>query len=532
MKRCLGIAGLIITALLASCSSGGGGSGIGGTGRAILGPVIDANVRLFDAFDPFEATLCETTTRDGNSIDNAGVIDIPSNCFSNDELYVIEVTGGEDIDADDDGVRDATSTPVNGSFHAILTGQQITENNWKVTPITDLAYRLVRSLLLSSDREQILQALDQTATVLVTEDLTGDGVIDHRDLAIWHTRLNAASFALGEERLQQLIEQIQIGPQAPPAPGADVTGQLLLPGNANAFVIDGETLWASTSEGVFNVNLSDPQNPVLESSVEVFNLGVDLAVRENQLLIAANDQGLIVFDISDPLFPALSTTFKPDNMVLAGAVTVAGDTTALTSVNTDVRVHVTTLDLSSETVTPIADQAYTGIFDARAIDSDTSIFLRILNLAPDLTVSLQLQAMDISNPEAPRLTDSITLDESIDVEGENEPFDLIFTDQQQLYWTDDNCLNQADILPGEPALIAQPPRCLAIPRPFSISQGMALIKEGTDISVYPINGNDMLGQPLNISSAILQMQIHNGHIITLTRRQGLLIAPLPGAGEP
>jgi hypothetical protein len=98
-------------------------------------------------------------------------------------VYFLVVSGGMDIDANDDGVTDAAPRPKTGSLRAIISGQSIRDGDFRVNVVTEIAYQGVADALLSGAGDaEILKRLDGLARQLLSGDLNGDGIVDNEDL--------------------------------------------------------------------------------------------------------------------------------------------------------------------------------------------------------------------------------------------------------------------------------------------------------------------------------------------------------------
>ncbi len=106
-----------------------------------------------------------------------------------DRLYLVTASGGEDSDGDGDAQEDEQFTAVSGSWHAILTGSQLLESGYQVSPLTEAAYQWLAGSLASLSDAEILWNLGRAAQVLV-EDVNDDQQVDYLDLAAWNTLLH------------------------------------------------------------------------------------------------------------------------------------------------------------------------------------------------------------------------------------------------------------------------------------------------------------------------------------------------------
>ena len=125
------------------------------------------------------------------------------------------VSGGFDIDADDDGQLDETPAQFTGRFHTLLTGDQMVSGEAKATVLTEAAYQNVRYLLATkSSQENIAKTLDNSTQYLLKQDLNNDGSIDHLDLSVWHPRLDRESTKSSLEQLELLVQNLSTAQHA------------------------------------------------------------------------------------------------------------------------------------------------------------------------------------------------------------------------------------------------------------------------------------------------------------------------------
>jgi len=127
---------LIMLMFLTGCGGGNSDGGSGDnpaevvTGLALLGPLSGAEVAVYQ-YDDLDNPIYSTTTSESTVISEAGLFDVPENSLQDSMLYVIAISGGQDIDADDDGVIDALPTDNIGTLHMAATGSQLKANTSK-----------------------------------------------------------------------------------------------------------------------------------------------------------------------------------------------------------------------------------------------------------------------------------------------------------------------------------------------------------------------------------------------------------------
>ncbi|MHC4859597.1 MAG: LVIVD repeat-containing protein, partial [Planctomycetota bacterium] len=270
--RYLKKAGGLLSGLAKLMAKVGEGDGSGppvdpgaGKGRAILGPIAGARVEIHPLANLEGGPIFVGTTTTG-AIDDAGRVELNPAAYSDDALYLVVVSGGEDIDVDDDGVADDVPTPVAGKVHAVMTGAQIKAGDWRVSVLTEVAYQSILYLLQAGyDDAAILEALDQAASRLVKSDVTGDGKVDSDDLNKWDPLLFPAHTLLDDRQKEELVEQIHAGEDTGDS-ALESTSALLGSDSSVTFIRDIEVVGnlaylASDLATLYVVDVADPLNP-------------------------------------------------------------------------------------------------------------------------------------------------------------------------------------------------------------------------------------------------------------------------------
>jgi cyclophilin family peptidyl-prolyl cis-trans isomerase len=152
--------------------------------RALLGPLIGAEVNASRADNPSE--LIQTlTTLDTNELEFGGTFSLTLTDVADDEWVLVSVTGGSDIDADDDGVLDAVPSLNAGEIRAIAKAEDWRSGDTNVTALTEIAVRRLLNndiSLESLSTISIEMRLTHSAQELLADDSDLDGVFDYRDL--------------------------------------------------------------------------------------------------------------------------------------------------------------------------------------------------------------------------------------------------------------------------------------------------------------------------------------------------------------
>ncbi|MBT3565013.1 peptidylprolyl isomerase [Pseudomonadales bacterium] len=152
--------------------------------RVLLGPLIGADVVVTRVGNSTE-TLETTTTSTTSDLETGGSFSLTLAGLPDNDWVLVTVTGGSDIDADDDNVIDATPTLNTGEIRALGTASDWRAGGTNVTALTEVA---VRRLLdgdvnldtLSTDSIEI--QLTGLAFDLLQSDVNADAQIDYKDI--------------------------------------------------------------------------------------------------------------------------------------------------------------------------------------------------------------------------------------------------------------------------------------------------------------------------------------------------------------
>ncbi|MEJ2620561.1 MAG: hypothetical protein P8163_09935 [Candidatus Thiodiazotropha sp.] len=302
------------------------------TSQAMLGPVVGAEVSIYNATDLESGLLCRTQTKDSEAIDLAGKIELPADCVDEDGIYLLLISGGLDIDADDDGQIDQTATEVQGRFHTLLSGSQLLSGRAMATVLTEAAYQNVRYLLAAgANKDQLIQSLDISARNLLNQDLNGDLIINHLDLAQWHPRLNRETTKPSIDQLKLVIQAIhedhstaqhtiQLFDAITPPSVSDFT-EIGVP---DRVLISDHLLYAADMGGITVVDVSDPDNlhtiayteNITASISDMVTVGERLYVQSGSS--STENHSVAVYDISNRENPQLLVTdlYHPEGFEL------------------------------------------------------------------------------------------------------------------------------------------------------------------------------------------------------------------------
>lgn len=162
--------------------------------RVLLGPLVGANVVVTRVGNSSE-TLATATTNPAEDLATGGSFALPLDGLAADEWVLVTVTGGSDIDVDDDGVLDAAPTLNAGTVRAL---GRVSDWRARGTNVTALSEVAVRQLLEGGvdldtlDLTDLEIQLAGLANELLAEDLDGIAGLDYRDVLAFSPANDAA----------------------------------------------------------------------------------------------------------------------------------------------------------------------------------------------------------------------------------------------------------------------------------------------------------------------------------------------------
>jgi hypothetical protein len=381
LKRCLSkkigsfFIWLLAVIFLFGCNSGSGGdTGKGGnyvTGQAVLGPLAGASVTVYE-YPHLEIALYSTTTSESEILSVAGLFFIPEDLFKDDPLYVIEVSGGNDIDADDDGIVNNIPTVNSGTLHLTATGSQLKTGDFYVNILSDISYYKLRYLFLARyPQESIQDKMTAFAKILLKEDVNGDGDRDWNDILKWNPVTNKDSVQ-DHFPTESYMEAVR----------------------SNATYESRSSLLQERIVGTFRDEaLSESDNPYYRN----------VAISEGYAFVTGPG-GMRILDVADPTRPVLMGNFYEFGNEFYHDVLVSGDYAYIYSFSY-VDTGTSTISNSSIQIVDIgnpADPARVGSIRNSVLRNISGNYLYTHDIP-----SRSLQIIDIGDPAAPILISTL-----------------------------------------------------------------------------------------------------------------------------
>jgi len=187
--------------------------------QALMGPLSGADIALYTAQEySAGSAFYEGKTTDGNDLYSSGLLNIPGSIIKeidDDALYVLQVSGGSDIDFDDNMMVDNVFTLNTATLHAVLKGSDLKNSMPKVSIVTEIAYQIVEeALMMGETQEKIIETLDDVAKRMLIMKIypeSGDA-INHTDLLEWMPALDKPILMADyESKIEPLITKLRAG---------------------------------------------------------------------------------------------------------------------------------------------------------------------------------------------------------------------------------------------------------------------------------------------------------------------------------
>lgn len=329
LKFCESLILFIVIFFLFGCSGSGSGSASGPvvTGQALLGPLTGAEVDIYH-YDDLNISIHSTITSESTKLADAGLFNIPKSVFEDNELYVIKISGGKDIDADDDGVLDTTPITNNGTLHLVADGRQLKNGSFKANILTDIVYKKIFYYIkarypVNTIKDQIYEY----SKALIKLDVDDDGDLDYNDLLAWDP-VNEKDKVFQEwtffqECITAVHNNIAYSDKLLTV-GNGIVGIEETPDTAQALTVSGDYAFvADMTAGLQIMDISNPSNPERIGSVDTPGKALDIEVKRNYAFVADYTGGIHTVDISDPENPTI--VYSLDTPGRASGITISGD---------------------------------------------------------------------------------------------------------------------------------------------------------------------------------------------------------------
>ena len=125
-------------------------------------------------------------------------------------LYLVTANGGYNADLDGDLYEDAVHTPMLGTLHAIMPGEQLLTMESVVSPASEMGYQWIKSTYEFSDDLSVISELDHVAREFL-DDVNGDGQVDMVDMLAFNRMLHEDMYRWHSSWMDELAAAIAAG---------------------------------------------------------------------------------------------------------------------------------------------------------------------------------------------------------------------------------------------------------------------------------------------------------------------------------
>jgi hypothetical protein len=142
-----------------------------------------------------------------------GVVDVDVEDIDPASLYLVTATGGNDSDYDANQREDAVYTPMSGSLHAVMTGEQLVSMGAIISPVTEMGYQWIKPTYEFIDDGSVVSDLDHIATDFL-DDVNKDGQVDMADMLAFNRMFSENMYRWHSSRMDDLAIAIAHGSTA------------------------------------------------------------------------------------------------------------------------------------------------------------------------------------------------------------------------------------------------------------------------------------------------------------------------------
>ena len=142
--------------------------------NALMGPLKNATVKVYRVFDLLNS-IEEVQT---NAL---GAFSVTLNGIPDDEILLILVSGGIDIDSNDDNILDDTPVTNNGFIRGLARASELKNGNVNITLLSEILYRYIEHLVGEVHQDDLEKALNNISAKLLKENINRD-VFSYRDI--------------------------------------------------------------------------------------------------------------------------------------------------------------------------------------------------------------------------------------------------------------------------------------------------------------------------------------------------------------
>ena len=282
---------------------------------AQIGILTDATVNIYEIENDGKRVLLYSGVTTGGDFSSGGHFEAHLSELTNDKIYLYTITGGVDIDANDDGIVDATPIDNNGTIHLFARGSDLkAQKSIKVTMASDIVYRKFKSVLSQNPYSITLEEIQNAIKKVIAMDIDGDGVVNVSDLLLFNPVTDALKLTATYQRKQdEIVSAIHKDDRFYYFGGVRIISSLGISVNRYDHVVfspDNKlaylTGYDNSVRKFYIVDINDSQNMSIRSSIVLDAHDVAISPDGNRAYVACDNDGLQIVNIANPDEPVVS----------------------------------------------------------------------------------------------------------------------------------------------------------------------------------------------------------------------------------
>ncbi len=288
----------------------------GQEGKAKLGNLAGATVDIFRVDDNGKIRKIlqqKTTSRD--TLKESGKFYTLAEICEDNKLYIIQVQGGCDWDANNDGLRDEECTPNKGIIRAVASGKELKKLGKRVlnvTMLSEIQYRkIARYLKYGYKKSEVFLKLKEFVESVIKKDIDGDGKITQQDLLLFDPIIDKKKLTSSMQKdYKNFAQQIRDG-YAFSNDNLMTIHQFNIAGMAEKLYLSKSYLYvAGGNTGLQIIDVRNPFNPKKVAHLDTAGFAKELVVFGNYLYLAVSGVGLQIIDITEPKDPKVISSIE------------------------------------------------------------------------------------------------------------------------------------------------------------------------------------------------------------------------------
>ncbi len=308
-------------------------------GTAQLGNLANAHVKIFEITDDGKRILkWKEKTSNGDTLEKIGKFNLHADELKPNTFYLYAVKGGEDWDADDNGIKDKQPTKNKGVVRAIAKGSEIKEvaDEFKVTIVSEIVFEKVAKTLKYDFDPKTFEKILQKEAASVILDIDNNGEINNKDIIKFHPHKKRHRLKKHyRKKLRHILFAIHDG-----KPALDrkyhIVARLGKVGFAHKLALskdENKLFVAGGQKGIFIVDITKKTKPkTIENFATpgIIALDVALSADISKAYIVDKTKGLLIVDINASQTTPLGS-FETGNNTYALALSKDGKKAYITA---------------------------------------------------------------------------------------------------------------------------------------------------------------------------------------------------------